>query len=72
MIRKVFDHVLQIKIQMARLQADLDDYKKLVEMPLDEVEVLLADLTRKQIQNPWDKSGTERLLRIQNVLSGRS
>jgi hypothetical protein len=74
MIKKVFDHVLQIKIQMDRLQAELDDYKVLIAMDKTDLEELLAQLVREelsnQIRNPWDNSGFPRKMRVQNVLSG--
>lgn len=75
MIKQVFDHCLQIKIQMARMQAELDDYKLLMSMEVSELENLLAELVREEISNrnqkPWNNSGSSRKMRVQNVLSGR-
>lgn len=75
MIKTVFDHCLQIKIQMNRLQEELDDYKLLMSMEVSDLENLLAELVREelthQIRNPWDNSGFPRKMRVQNVLSGR-
>jgi hypothetical protein len=75
MNKKVFDHVLQIKIQMDRMQAELDDYKLLMSMEVSDLENLLAELVREelanQIRNPWDNSGFPRKMRVQDVLSGR-
>ena len=58
-----------------QLQAELEDYKVLSRMSVDDLEILLAELVREelthQIRNPWDKSGFQRKMRVQNVLSER-
>ena len=67
--------MMRILSGIRRLQAELEDYKVLSMMSVDELETLLAELVREELSNQshnsWDNSGFSRKMRVQNVLSER-
>ena len=63
----------RILSEIRRLQAELEDYKVLSMMTVDDLEILLAELVREEITYGFsvDKNRWSRKMRVQNVLSER-